>query len=663
MNLALGVASLLACVVAPGWAVVRGLSLASAPLPAFVIAASVGRVLFAGATLLATATGGRGLLIGFAVAATALAAGLEWRERRRGGEAGDGPARLATVLPPALAIAAALLLVHAVVGRSGLENAAGELIFFGRDATNDPLVYGAIARQLARTGLPIGMPFAGGWPVAGSYGHFAVEAGLHLVSGASILDLSFRVLPIFDTVTLTLSGVALTRALGGRALAAGAAGLLIALGCEASFLVAPVAALLGHGTAPLDSWALFGPYLLPFNPGGAALQLLFAAALLVARPAHGAAIARAAVAGLLVATLFEWKVFLWAPVVTALVAVAWCRPPLHARRTLRVASLFAVLGSLPSLLDRLLRAQAAAGSDETALELCAFCLPRYLANAAWGSGDLSFALFRSFHAADLLRADMLAGSATASVCFLAVVLGARLAALPTLGRGSRGDGGPAAVHRWLGVAAGLGLAGSMVLVTRPHYLNGAQLAWIATFGLWPAVALQLERWWSAGRLVPAVLVLALALPGSIGVIGRMGYGAPIWMRVPEPERALLARLPEVAGPGDVVLEPSMLMDTDRPSPLPWLVGQPVYLSLLSAVQSLPERERNRRFEELTAVFAGSDADAARRALESSGARFVYAPSGWRLRFAPGPLLEPVLQTPAGVIYRVRGRSGSAPATR
>jgi hypothetical protein len=374
--------------------------------------------------------------------------------------------------------------------------------------------------------------------------------------------------------------------------------------------------------------------------------------------------AHGVVAGLLVAALFEWKVFLWAPVLASLVAVAWWRPPPAVKKPLRLAALCAVLGSAPSLLDRAIGSQAATGGDETGLVLCALCLPRYLANAAWGTGELSFALFRDFLPSNLLQPDVLAASVLASLCVVAVALGARLAALPTLWRGARGADATAAVLRWIGLAALLGLGGSLLLATRPHYLNGSQLAWAATFGLWPVAALQLERWTRARRFVAAALVLGLALPGSAAVLGRLGYGAPVWMRVSAEERALLSQLAAFAGPHDVVLEPSMLMDTDRPSPLPWLAGQPVYLSLLSAVQSLPEAERNRRFDELVAVFAGTDEAAAARAIETSGARFVYAPLGWRLRFEPGPLLEPILRGPAGVIYEVRAaQAGSSGALR
>jgi small subunit ribosomal protein S3 len=75
------------------------------------------------------------------------------------------------------------------------------------------------------------------------------------------------------------------------------------------------------------------------------------------------------------------------------------------------------------------------------------------------------------------------------------------------------------------VAALLGIVGALVLVARPHYLNGAQLAWAATFGLWPGVALQLERRIAFRRAMKKAVEMAMAL-GAEGIriqcSGRLG---------------------------------------------------------------------------------------------------------------------------------------------
>lgn len=642
----------LAGVLAPGFAVVRGLRLARDPLLSFVLSVAVGRVGFAAVTLLATGWGGRGLLFAALAAGLVAAAAVALRDRRTSmATAPEARGAGALTLPVAVAVLAAVVLVHAVVGRSGLPGAGGDLLFFGRDATNDPLVYGAMALRLAEDGLPLTLPFGGGGPAPAPYGSYALLAGLRLASGASILDLVFRVVPLFDAATMTLSGVALVRALGGGTLAAVCVGVFLALGTEASFAAAPLAGLFGRGHQPLDTWALFGPYLAAFNPIAPAMQTWLAACALLATLRPGA---RAAplVAGLLVAALFEIKLFLWAPALAGLVAAAWLRPPSPLAPALRLSAGAAALGSLPSVIDRLVQASNLAGRDETAFHLCVGCLPRYVAEAAWGSHDLSFALFRSFRLTDLADPRVLVATGISAFLVGAIALGARAFALPVLWRGVRGEEGPAVALRVLGFAALAGFGAAFLLVTTPHYLNGAQFAWAGTFGLWPVAALAFERFVREGRLLPAGALLVMAFLSTPKLLGALGHGAPIWQRVPSAEIALLQRLPELSASGDLVLEPSMIADPDRPSPVPWVTGRPVYLSLLSAVQSLPEAEREARFDALLAVFLGTDRDAAAGAIARSGAAWVYAPAAFPLRFDVAGLLEPVARATAGTLYRV-----------
>ena len=643
-------------VLAPGWALARALRLAEGPLATLVVAAALGRLLFAGAALLAVSGAGAGLLVAWLAAGTAAAGAVAWRARGEAArEAAPRPhaprspaARIAAV---SAASAAALLLVHAVVARSGALAPGGDLVFYGRDSTNDPLVYGAMALQLAESGPPLRLPFAGGGPGPAPYASYAVLAGLVRLSGASLLDLAFRVVPAFDALLLSLSGVALARALGGGALAAGAAGVLLALGGGAGALVEPIGRLLGRAVQPLDSWALFGPYLAAFNPIAPAAHTLLAACTVLARPAAGARGAPVAV-GLLVAGLFELKPFLWAPALAGLALVALVRPPPQAAGALRRAAAVATLASLPSLLVRVRETAALAGRDETSFQICVGCLPRYLADAAWGSHELSFAAFRSFRHVALRDPSLLLATAVAGGLVAVIALGARLFALPALRRAWRDPGGRGASARLLGAAALLGLGAAFTIVTTPHYLNGAQFAWAACFGLWPVAALELERLWRA-RNAAACVAFALLAFASIGhLLGTLGYRAPLWMRVPADERALLARLREPDARQALVLEPSMLADPDRPSPVPWLTGRSVWLSLLSAVQSLPAEERERRFRALATVFLEGDRARALEAIRASGATWVYAPAGFPLRFDPGEALTVVARSPAGTLYRV-----------
>ncbi|RIL04859.1 MAG: hypothetical protein DCC71_12570 [Proteobacteria bacterium] len=635
--------------IGPGLAVATALGLGRDRLERAVVGIAIGRLLLALAALAASAVGATSALVAWA--ALGMAAGA-WsiaraRRARDPGEHGLGAA---------LAIGAlcAFVLVHAVVFRSGIDR-GGMLVFFGRDGANDPFVYGAYALALRDLGPPLANPFAGGAAALGSYLHFAVLAGLSAIAATPITDLAYRVVPLLDCAALMATAIALVRALGAPRLAWLLAPLALLAGDPA-----PVAASLlrvaGVATHPIDSFTLFGPYLLAMNPITPGLQTFFCALLLLARaPRRREAVA----AGALVGALFEIKLFLWLPAIAGLAAAALVRPPPALRRPLALASAVAAFVSLPPLLDKLRTAAGAAQRDDTGFALCAACLPRYLLRAAWGDGELSFALFRAgTPLADVSPHGVLTG-VLASAALVALALGARAFALPELVRGAR-DPERAAPYRVLGFAGAAGLALALVVSAPPHHLNAAQFSWAAVFGLAPLVAIACARWLAAGRWLPLALATLLAVPGAIDAIVRLGYGAPLRFAITSAEAALCARLAEISAPGDVVFEPSMLIDTDRPSPVPLLAGRPVHLSLLSAVGGLPPDARDARFARLAAFFAGADVAAARRALAESGARFVLVPAGVAPPRAALEPLELVFENAAGRLYRVPASASLAP---
>jgi hypothetical protein len=648
-------------VLAPGLAVAFALGLGRGPLERIAIAAPIGRVAFALVTLACVGSGRSIWLFGWPfLGAVALAAAC-WIGRRRppGGRAPEASGIGVGAAASAAALAA-LLLVGAVVGRSGTEDATGALTFRGRDSTDDPVVYASAALRLVHSGLPLEHPFAAGAPATGQYVPLAALAGLHAATAAPMLELAFRVVPALDAATAALAAVAVALALGATPAGAGAAGALLALGGGAAFAVPWLGALVGRAAQALDTWAFFGPYLLAFNPIAPALGALFAAFLLLLAPDTSGRRTRAVVAGLLVASLFETKLFLWAPALAGLAATALLRPPDALARPLRLAAASALAGSLPSLVEKALAARRAAGVAGIGFELCPGCLPRYLLDASLGSRDLSFALFKGFRLADLASPRVALGAVAATALVLALGLGARWIALPELVRAFRAAppaGGPAtsvevrATLQWIAFGSAAALAAGFGVVVTPHYLNGAQFAWFATFGLWPVAALPLGRWLARRSLAPVVLVAALALPSGIDAVLRLGLAAPLRTSVRPDERELCDALARLSAPDDAVLEPSILADGDRPSPIPFLAGRAVRLSLISTVQSLSAPERERRFEQVLAVFAGDDAAAARRALAESDARFVVVPFGWRPRVELAAFLEPVWRGPGGAIWR------------
>jgi hypothetical protein len=624
--------------IGPGLAAATAFDLGRDRLERAVLGLAIGRVLLALATLAATSAGaGRALAVW---AALGLGAGAWAVARSRRSLA---PTRNGVGSALAVAAGCAILLVHAVVFRSALDH-AGALVFFGRDSANDPFVYGAHALALRDRGLPLANPFAGGAAVTGSYVPFAVLAGLSAIGAAPMIDLVYRVVPLVECVSLMATAIALVRALGAPRSAAWLAPLALLAG-DPSPIITALARLVGAPVHAIDSFALFGPYLLAVNPITPALQTLFCAWILFARPPRRA---EALVAGLLVAALFEIKLFLWAPAIAGLVAIALVRPPAASRAGLRTAAFAALTGSLPSLLDKLRFAAGAAARDDTGFSLCAGCLPRYLARAAWGDGELSFAIFR---AGTVLSLRALAIGALAAVAIAAIALGARALALPGLMRGLRG-GSRAVVSRWLLTAGAVGLALAMTVGAPPHYLNAAQFAWVAVFGLAPLLAIACAEWIAAGRWLPLALATLLAVPGAGDAILRLGAGAPQRFAISAAERELCTELARRSASNDVVFEPSMIRDTDVPSPIPLLAGRPVYLSLLSAVSNLPPEERDARFARLAAFFAGTDPAAARRALAESRAAFVFAPAASPASGAASAELVPIFENAAGRLYRV-----------
>jgi len=623
--------------IGPGLAAATALHLGRDRLERAVLGVAIGRVLLAIATLAATSAGASRALLAWAALGLAAGGWAIARSRRT-----LAPTRDGVGWTLAWGAAWATFLVLAVVFRSALDlDGGGALPFFGRDSANDPFVYGAHALALRDRGLPLANPFAGGAAVTGSYVPFAVLAGLSAIGAVPMTDLVYRVVPLVECAALMATAIALVRAVGAPPRAAWLAPLALLAG-DPGPIAAALARLAGAQVHAIDSFALFGPYLLAVNPIGPGLQTLFCAWILFARAPRRA---EAVIAGLLVAALFEIKLFLWAPAIAGLAATAVVRPPPASRAALRSATLAAMIGSLPSIADKLRFAAGAAARDDTGFSLCLGCLPRYLARAAWGDGELSFAIFR---AGTPLAPRALAAGAIAAVVIAAIALGARALALPTLARGARGGDVPS---RWLAIAGAVGLALAMTVGAPPHYLNAAQFAWIAVFGLAPVLAIACAQWIAAGRWLPLALATLLAVPGAADALLRLGWGAPQRFAISPAERALCAELARRSAPGDVVFEPSMIRDTDVPSPIPLLAGRPVYLSLLSAVGNLPPDERDARFARLAAFFAGTDAGAARRALAESGAAFVFAPPGAAAN-AAAVGLEPIFENAAGRLFRV-----------
>ena len=646
-------------ILAPGACVVRLADLGRGALERSLLALAIGRLLLTAVTLAATTAGAAGAMPAWGALSLAAWLTLHLRAGRRSAAPPRrrvDPALLGALLVP---VAASVLLVAVSTARSGLVDPGGALVFFGVDASSDSLFYLSIARLLVESGLPLKHPFVAGVPIAGHHAVFAVPAGLYLMGGGDLLDLGFRVLPLLNVAGLALTGFALVRALGGGAFAASLGATLLIVGGDLSWPLQSLADALGFETRSFAAWGFFGPFLLAVNPGNAAAQTAFAACLLLARLPEGGA-RSAAIVGVLLAGVGLFKLPLWAPFVGALVLIA-LRPPPGQARWLRIAAGVAVVASLPAQTETLLRMVVPGGSEQIRIgfEPCIGCLPRHLLDATFASFDNSFARFHSFDLASLRSPGEWLRIVGASLGFLAIGLGVRLLALPEFVRRCRlrddAAVGAVAVHRLFAIAGAAGVVLACTLGAAPHYLNGAQLAWSASFPLWLVLGGVGGRWLATRRAVLLPLVVALALASSAAWLRDEASTRVPVQRIEAVERALLEQLAALSAPGDVVLEPSAVLAPETLSPVPWLAGRPVYLSSLHVAAYLPSWSTLFRVSQIYHVFGRAEAEPALAALAATRARFVYAPAASPLQFDPGDALEAVAQGPAGVIYRVRSR--------
>jgi len=653
--------ALLAGVLAPGWLAARSAGLGRGALEQLVVAVALGRIALAGLGLV---TASAGLLAALPVlAGLALVAAL-WLGRR--GLHRPTGSLLPALAAPTLLVLFAAWVVQGVAGRSGLETAAGELVFFGRHTTNDPLVYTAIARRIATVGWPVGNPFVAGLPNLGHALWFGWIEGLQAVSGADWLDVTFRLRPHIDVASLALTAFALARALGAGVRGSALGAILLLMGGGLSQPLFWGLRAVGVPVNLMELWAADTGFLLAFNPIAPALQTGFAALLLLARAGPGDR-ASAIAAGLLVAAVFELKVFLWPSLLGGLLLAAAWRPPRFSAPALRRAALVAGLASLPLLLHTAAFTLGLGATVEVGFWPCPACLPRFALDSALGDPFVMRRSFEPVGAAELASPVWWATALAATSVWLAVAAGARFAALPALWRGSSGDApepaapGAAGVMRVIAGAAILGIGAACLLATPPHYLNVVQFAWSGLFGLWVVLAVELEAWLVRDRRWRVLAVFGLALPTGLFWLLDQGWAAPAHERTSLDERLLMARLAELSDPDALVLEPSLLVSPGRPTPVAWLAGRQAYLSKSGMAEYLPEAERSARTARLEAVFATADRTRALAALRETGAEWLYAPEARPLGFDPRPELVLEHVNPAGSLWRVRRASESGPA--
>lgn len=638
----------------PGWALARWLCGPRDVLETAVLSVAFGRMLLAALSLVATSLAIPALVGVYGLAAwlgAALAAGaLVWR-RKWPQPRGLAPA---TVAGAVAVVALALGLGWAVVARSPEATSDGGLVFHGRHPTADSLIYHGIVSQLLSHGLPLREPLIAAAPTSTHELFFGSLAGLVLLHGEPALDVTFRLRPLLDLSALALTALALARSLGLSAPGAAAAAGLLLLGGGLSLPLFRLAGALGVPLNLLELWSFGNAFLLPFNPAAPGLQTAGAALLLVARPGTRPDRAAAA-AGVLAGLTFGMKLAVWAGLLPAL-ALATLGAASR-RRVLRRVFLAALLASLPLLLWTA-HAAFSLRTAESPLPLpCPGCLARYAVASAFGDPWQETRIFDTAGAAALGDAEAFLLAIPAALVWLGLTWGARWAALPALLRAWRqpavreGAPGEGDVRRILGAWAAVGALLTLGFHTPPHFPNAGQFAWCAAFLLWIPFVSVLEASWRAGRRIRVAALGALALCSGPAWLWQQGLSAPPVQRLDPEVAALVEAAGRATREDEIVLEPSLLLESGFPTPLAWLARRPVWASQGGMVRYLPEAEARRRRAQLEAIYLGQDAGAAARALRETGAALVVAPAGLPTPLRVGRDAEVVFSSAAGRLLR------------
>jgi hypothetical protein len=570
-----------------------------------------------------------------------------------GAPAGKVRLDLPLALGLGLVVATALLVVAAIVGRSGLVGPDGAVVFVGRHPTHDSLVYAALAAQVPSAGLPLPNPFVEGIANRGHSLFFAELAGLARVSGLDTVDVAFRLRPALDVASLVLTAFALARRLGATSAGALLGALLVLLGGGFAEPALWIARAFGARLNELEIWAYGTSFLVPFNPIAPGAQTAWSALLLlsagaVSRPA-------AVVAGLLLASVFELKATLWVSLLPAVVLAAWTLRPRNGMRAARLAAGVALAVSLPLLLVSPGVVPIEGEASDTTLRFCFACLPRYAIGSAIQDPFALARLFDVFSASSLASGRFWIGSLASSALYLGITLGPRLLAWPVRPEGfgrHPTTSGAAFAARALGLSLAIGAIGTCLFHTPPHFVNAGQFAWCASLGVWLLLAVRIGRWVDEGRVLRAALVVAIALPSGLWWIVAQGAGAPVVDRVTPAERRLAAAVAEHVPPDATVLEPSLLVEPARASPIAWLAGRRLYASKTGMVAYLAPEERARRIELLQRVYGSADRATAEAALADTGARFVVRSPGLGAALDGSPMLRPLFANESGTLSEI-----------
>jgi hypothetical protein len=547
----------------PGVAVAGRLTRTLDPLTRVIVVLGVGS---ATAPILIDILGRANLIAAFPYVAAALAGGglMLWRERGREASPRTTPADAV-----ACAVLVALVIgLGSIVFWHRLQVSSGGILLYGDYDTADMSYYAAEVSEMTHTVPPMASYYSGHKLNAAYYAHL-VPGMIHRFAAVPVLEMFYRYAwPTFLSLT-ALAAFTLVRSLASRGVAVLAVVLILTCS-DFSYLAAW---LLPHAGASWD-YVLWPTNFFSttmevqhFSTWGPSLPVFFTVLYAIVRGIQTRTAGWVFLSAILIAVLFEFKPFAYVILMAGLCGAAVFSKGDWPARLRFVATVgLGILFSLPFVYQA---ATIDPQDRRTRLVIDYFLLPNRMLLKLNVVQEFQHAASRLAPLASLQTAMFLL---LATIVFLVVGMGIRLAAVPGMWRAIRRTDGPDATSwRLLAWVAVAGVAVPFVLATEPYvdtpqfYLTGLYVMWIFVAVAFAAHARAHPR---LGRLVVA-LAIAVALPSSIRYLARK------WNDPERPPRASMTR-------GEVTIA-EYLRKTSDPETTVVLHDRPLSPSLMTIV--------------------------------------------------------------------------------
>lgn len=518
----------------------------------------------------------------------------------------------------------------------------------------EALFHCAISQEL-RHSLPIHFPAGATFSYHVLYNLLAALTAE--LTGGSMLDVHYRLLPLLLVPMAVVSAFAFARSMGASPGAAGLGALFLFFADDLSWSLA----LFGQGNVRLaggPEWNLLlaTPIVYGLHHNRAFLagvSVLFVALLLAARALRDGDRRTLWTAAGLIAVSTQYKVsfgLLLLATLAMTAAFAWFKGSVQALQVRRRALvLLAISTSLAAPLFLYVASAYRGGS----IPLVPFPgYPIFLALLRNGMFPDTESLKHAFREAPVffaLRWGLIGGA-----LYTVGTLGVRALGIMPLWRGSRSED-PLPL-----LAAGVVIAGylaSLLLATPPArgntiYFWGTSLCLLSV-----SSGVQAAEWMQRGglrrRVVGVALLIALGMPSAAQMLGvDRSFASQPFLRFSSAEVAGANALAARARPGEVFLEPNVHYSLfSAMIPVRPVLSWPQWLRNV-----LGEAQVHQRLSDVRAFFAGRNPDRMREILNLYDVSWIWLPSGADLTLSlPLPELRLEFASEAGQLYRVPSR--------